>query len=136
MTVATPPADPSLAARSTPWSAIVWWEIRRIPFNIALAVAGLASLAAIYGVFDPLVPPGEDLIEPVPLYLAVGLYAAMANAGYTLGWVSELIWSGGDPARTEPFRARVFYAGLLGSVTLTLAPAAVAGLAWLLIRGS
>lgn len=136
MTAAVTPADQSLAARSTPWSAIVWWEIRRIPFNIALAVAGLASIAAIHGVFGPLAPPGEDLIEPVLLYVAVGLYAAAANAGYTLGWISELIWSGGDPARTQPFRTRVFYAGLVGSLALTLTPAAIAGLAWLFIRGS
>lgn len=132
----TDAVSPEVQERPSRWSVIGWWELRRIPFNISLAVAGMGSLIAIYSVSAPYIPAGEDFIEPVLLYALVGLYAIGANAGYTFGWISELVWSGGDPSRTRPFRARAYYLGLAGSIVLTLAPAFIAGIAWLFLAGA
>ncbi len=95
-----------------PWDAILWWELRRIPFNAALALAGVITVGLLEVLGAPLVPPGEDLIEPVFLFLMVGVYAVLANLGFTLGWVTELLWSGGETTRTEPMRNRIFWLGL------------------------
>ena len=111
-------------ARPPPWDAIVWWEIRRIAFNLALLAAGLISVfvAMSTGFFFP------------AMILAIVAYALAANLFYTLGWISELLWSGGDTARTAPFRSRVFRFGLLGSVILTLLPGVLIAFVWVVLH--
>ena len=123
-----------MTVRPPPWDAIAWWELRRIPFNLALAAAGAASTLAVIGIGDALAKPGEDAIEPLALFVLILGYAVAANALYTLGWISELLWSGGDTARTAPFRPRVFRLGLVFSVVLTLLPGALAALLWLVFQ--
>jgi hypothetical protein len=110
--------------RPPPWDAIVWWEVRRVPFNLALLASGLITVA---------VALGTGFFLPA-LILGVAAYAAAANLLYTLGWISELLWSGGDTARTAPFRRRVFRLGLIGSVILTLLPAVLIALVWATLR--
>jgi hypothetical protein len=81
-----------------------------------------------------LVKPGQDFIEPAILWLVSALFAIVANIFYTIGWVSEWLWSGGDTARTEPFRRRVFRLGLAASSAVTFSPAAFMSLAWAVMR--
>ena len=137
MTCATPPDHQARATRRTTqaWSIILWWEMLRLPFNVALALAGATSLIVVHGVAEPFAAPGEDVIEPALLWVLAALYALAANLCYTLGWLSELVWSGGDPTRTRPYRMRVFFLGLIGSFILTLSPALIAGAIWLFVRG-
>ncbi len=117
-----------------PWDAIAWWEFRRIAFNLVLAAAGAASTLAVIGVGDAFAKPGEDFIEPPALFVLILGYAVAANALYTVGWISELLWSGGDTARTEPFRRRVFRVGMIFSVVLTLLPGVLMVLLWLVFQ--
>jgi hypothetical protein len=121
---------PSLTRTSLPWDAIVWWEIRRIPFNLAVGVAGLITLATILEIGVRLASPGEDFIEPAVLWAGAILYGLVANALYTLGWITEVIWTAGDTSRSKPLRNRVFLAGLAGSVCLTLLPGIGLALLW------
>jgi hypothetical protein len=59
-----------------PWyQIIIWWELRRIPFNIIMYFIGVASFYIGY-ITIPL------------LYIILGL---LLNIGYTLGWIIELI---------------------------------------------
>ncbi len=58
------------------WEIILWWEIRRIPYNIIMYFIGLLSFYICF-VTIPLV------------YLVIGLFL---NILYTLGWVVELIY--------------------------------------------
>jgi len=46
------------AAMRRPWDSVIWWELRRIPFNILMLVAGALSGAAIVliGSVDRAVP--------------------------------------------------------------------------------
>ena len=113
-----------------PWDAIAWWEIRRIPFNLVLLFAGVLSIVVAEFVGGRLLPPGEDLEEPLGLIAGVILYAIAANVCYSLGWITELIWTWGNTQRTETMRPKVFLAGLVFSTVLTLAPAAIALLIW------
>ena len=106
-----------------PWDSIVWWELRRIPYNLAVLAAGVVTVFAIIGIGSRFVKTGEDVIEPLGLLAGGVAFGILANLFYTLGWISELLWSGGDTSRSEPLRPRVFWFGLIGSVLLTLAPA-------------
>jgi len=113
-----------------PWDAIVWWEIRRIPFNACLLVAGLVSGLVIELVGSRLVKPGEDVEEPLGIIVGVIGYAIAANLCYTISWISELLWSWGDTSRTEMMRKKIFRIGLAFSVAITLMPAILVPLGW------
>src|SRR5690242_17393343 len=108
---------------TAPWDSIVWWEIRRILFNGVLLVAGVVTVFAVVGLGNMMTPPGQDFIEPPLLFILIAGYAVAANAFYTLGWLTELLWSGGDTAKTAPYRRRIFWLGLILSTGLTLLPA-------------
>jgi hypothetical protein len=76
--------DPS----PTPWKVIVWWEIRRIPFNIIIGLYGFVCLIIFLMAIGTSgrLQAGEDAVEPIGL-----LFAPFAiNALYTLGWLVEI----------------------------------------------
>ncbi len=109
---------------------ILWWEARRLFFNIVVGSAGLITVCAV--LFSAMM--AEKLVnEPIgwpdpPLFAIIGvvLYAISANLCYTGGWLAELIsrevW--GDKARS--FGEISFTLGVIFSVLLTLLPGAVA----------
>ena len=114
-----------------PWDAIVWWEIRRFPYNAVLAILGIITIGIVMSVGSRFAAPGEDVEEPLGLIIGALLYGIVANAFYTLGWISELLWSGGDTSRTESLRKRVFSVGLIVSCAVTLVPAVLIPALWL-----
>lgn len=79
----TPPAPPL-----TPLGALRWWELRRIPFNLVIAVYGLLCFAvflwAILG--SHTLQPGEDAIEPLAIIMA----PFFVNVAFTFGWLVEV----------------------------------------------
>ncbi len=113
------------------WETIIWWEFRRIPYNIIVGLAGIVT--SILMLLTALVCEkviGEPIGMPDPpiiLVLGVVLYGIAANICYTLGWVGELmamkIWSD----RIEAFGEAAFTLGTVGSVLLTLMPALLTG---------
>jgi hypothetical protein len=117
-----------------PWDAIQWWEVRRIPFNLVLAALGLVTVLVIEVVGSTLAKPSEDAVEPALLFVGVVLYGIGANMAYTLGWITELLWSAGDTNKAEVLRARVFLIGLLGSSIVTVFPAVLASVIWAGVR--
>jgi len=60
------------------YQVILWWELRRIPYNLIMAAVGLLSMA-IMAVSIPL----------IYVLMAVGL-----NVLYTGGWMVELLGRG------------------------------------------
>jgi hypothetical protein len=115
-----------------PWDAIVWWEIRRVPYNLLLGLLGFFTVVVIEWVGSHFVRPGEDVEEPLGVFLGVISYGMLANIFYTLGWISELLWSGGDTTRTEAMRRKVFRVGVIFSAILTLLPAALIPALWII----
>jgi hypothetical protein len=113
-----------------PFDAVVWWERRRIPYNLMLLVSGAVSFAVILFVGARLVNPGEDVIEPLAVIFGAVVYFVGANVAYTLGWITELLWSGGDTSRTEMRRAVVYRKGVIFSIVLTVLPAVLIPVLW------
>jgi hypothetical protein len=70
------------------FDAIVWWELRRIPFNLILGSYGLLCLLLFAWALDGSgnLAPGEDAIEPMLLIAA----PIAINVLYTLGWLLEV----------------------------------------------
>jgi len=115
-----------------PWDAIVWWEIRRVPYNAVLAILGVVTTAVVLWLGSHVAP--DVGFEPLGLIAGALLYGLGANVFYTLGWISEILWSGGDTSLTERFRKRVFSVGLIASCVLTLLPAVFIPALWLMFR--
>jgi uncharacterized membrane protein YeiB len=108
------------------WDVIAWWESRRIPYNLIVGAAGIASaiVMLIMGfATEPVV--GDNLGSPLFAIFAVTMYGIMANICFTAGWVLELlsrrIWG----TRAEAFGEIAFTWGTLASVIVTLIPAGV-----------
>ncbi len=70
------------------WRVILWWEIRRIPYNLIIAVYGFVSLLIFFWAIltSGQLQPGEDAVEPIGLILA----PFAVNFCYTFGWLAEL----------------------------------------------
>jgi hypothetical protein len=112
--------------------AIVWWERRRLAFNLIVLMAGACTIFVLRVCGSLLVRLGADVIEPSGLLPGILVYALGVNICYTLGWVTELLWSDGDTSRTGALRPTVYRWGLTFSVAVTLLPAFVVPLLWLM----
>jgi hypothetical protein len=108
---------------------ILWWEKRRVPYNLIVGVAGLFTCAVTVAVAviasdkfgEPLGLPDP----PIFAVLAVIAYGVGANVCYTGGWISEALVRKIWQERTGAFGQITFVLGLVFSVLITLAPAAL-----------
>jgi hypothetical protein len=113
----------SESGRLSPWRTILWWEVRRLPYNGLLAVLGSASLLVFFWTISQSgeLKPGEDAEEPLALLAA----PVLANVAYTLGWMTELVANvvlRSSARRIGPGLLRV---GLAFSAVVVFTPAAV-----------
>lgn len=74
------------------WRVVLWWEIRRIPYNVLVGLYGISCLLIFCWAIETSghLKPGEDAVEPIALFAA----PFGVNIFYTLGWLVEV------PART------------------------------------
>lgn len=88
------------------WQIILWWELRRVPYNLVMAGVGLLSMA-IMAVTIPL----------IYVLMAVGL-----NVLYTAGWPAELLVRAFSrhPERGQRFAPRAWLAYLVLSALVPL----------------
>src|SRR5208282_2455854 len=80
---------------------IVWWEIRRIPYNLIVGFYGLICLVVFYWAINSSgqLKEGDDAIEPLALIFApIGV-----NICYTLGWFVQLLFRKKSSPRFAPF---------------------------------
>ena len=113
--------------------AIVWWEARRIPYNLIVGSAGIVTCVVVgfiavaaqeffnsdFGVPDP----------PFFALFGVILYGILANICFTAGWIVELFLRRFSPRKADRFATNGFFYGVIFSVFLTRAPAALVGVA-------
>jgi hypothetical protein len=108
---------------------IAWWESRRIPYNLIVGAAGIASAIVMlitgfvteHVVGEAIGVPGSPFFAIV----AVIVYGIMANICFTGGWILELVSRHIWGTRAEAFGEIAFTWGTLCSVLLTLVPAAI-----------
>ncbi len=101
---------------------LLWWEWRRILYNALLLIVGMSSIAGMEWLLSPLIPLGDNAVEPMLLILGIAVYGLMANVCYTLGWIVELSSRKRD-ATAARLRGRwMFRNGLLFSCVLTSLP--------------
>ena len=106
---------------------ILWWELRRGPFNLLVGAAGVVSI--ICGVLTALLTGSECGVPDPPLFAVIGivLYGIAANLMYTGGWILELVLR--PHMGTRKFAQVAFAAGLSLSVLFTISPSVVVPIA-------
>jgi hypothetical protein len=108
------------------WSIIQWWESRRVAYNAAVGMAGLATLATL-GMFSAL--PPHPMRFGIP-WEPIVLYGILANVFFTAGPALDIAicrrWGPGFSA-VGPALFRYGFAFALG---LTLLPIPVVVLGW------
>ncbi|GAC1650146.1 MAG: hypothetical protein NVS4B3_08470 [Gemmatimonadaceae bacterium] len=117
---------PYPAARRGWFSRLNWWESRRLPYNVIVGAAGLGSLAVLVAV--TVVPP--RLPHMLPDWRLIVAYGVIANAAYTLGFVTESTLRAWWPEAPE-VAPTLFREGLLLSVGLSILPGLGAAGLWL-----
>ena len=112
------PAPAQRSARSI----LVWWEHRRLTYNLAVGAAGLASVAWI-GLLESLIPGGPGFV--LAPWQPIVLFGISANLCYTFGSLIESIalkiWGYG----LLPIGPGLYRMGLTFSLGLALLPGLV-----------
>ncbi len=102
---------------------ILWWELRRILYNLVVGFTGLLGLVlSDFAIIKFIIENGDDPpgIGPVTVFLM--------NVSYTAGWVVEVTFRRAHddtPAWVGPL---LFKIGLVFSMVLVLMPSLVLGL--------
>ena len=96
---------------------ILWWERRRIFYNVVMLVAGIVTMALAILLKEIQV---SELINVFPVIL---IFALSANLFYTLGWITEIVGRRMMPDKEFLKKAApvLFISGLCLSVFFTLA---------------
>jgi hypothetical protein len=112
------------AGERTAWEIIVWWETRRIAYNLIMAVVGICGLLAFFALISASgeLQPGEDAVEPFVVFAA----PLVANICYTAGWVMELV-AHATGVRSNRIGPALFGAGLAFSCAVAWLPALLWG---------
>jgi hypothetical protein len=103
---------PLYQAHSTS-EVVMWWESRRALYNAAVGAAGTLSLIALALVGHM---PAELML------IGTLVYGFMANVGYTLGPVADLILRRALGHRADVIGPVLFRYGFVFSLGLTLLP--------------
>jgi len=103
----------------TPGQVILWWEARRIPYNIAVGIVGFVSVAVLLALGPRVAHPDEPLFSPFFMFGGILLYGVGANICYTAGWIVELAIRKFGAQSTDRFAQSAFKSGLLFSCLLT-----------------
>ena len=97
----------------------MWWELRRIPYNLTLLVTGILGILCMTLVVDR----GGDFISG----LAIMGFAFLANFFYTLGWVVELFLRFFNLQKATRFGLKSFKIGFIIAICGTFTPSLIFG---------
>ena len=112
------------------YDVILWWELRRIPYNLIVGIVGMAGIV-LYIYIDtlpPQLPPEQLQFEYGPALL---LRAMLGNFFYTGGWVCELVLRSLTRQQIRWFGPVMFSLGLMLSLALPTLEVALDILYWL-----
>jgi hypothetical protein len=117
---------PAPARRSVP-GILAWWERRRFAYNVFVGTSGLVSLAVVTTL--QAIPPFSS--PQFPPWQVIVAYGVGANVLYTLGSVVEIaaekLWRG----ELLPIGPALYRMGLTFAVGLTLFPALLMIMVWI-----
>ena len=104
------------------WEIIIWWELRRIPYNLIVGTLGMIFLLvfALINDLPPVAPPEERSVS----FFLVPLFGVLANLCYTGGWIAELLLRAIWREKARDVGPQLLLVGLLMSLVPLPLPAA------------
>jgi hypothetical protein len=102
----------------------MWWELRRIPYNLTLLVSGIISILCMSFVVNG----AGDFISG----LAIMGFAFLANFFYSFGWVTELLLRLFSRRKATWFGLKSFKIGFIIAICGTFVPPLAFGIAGLI----
>ena len=108
---------------------IIWWEKRRIPYNIIIGIIGAISLILFFVFIESAneLKSGEDAIEPIALLIA----PIAINICYTSGWIVETIINSIRRKKDKPIGPKLMKIGMVFSIVVLLIPSTTWFVIWL-----
>jgi hypothetical protein len=103
------------------WKVILWWEFRRIPYNLIVGVVGGIATSFYVFTFVKHIGPEVD-VDFLSMYFMVGVAGIAANVAYTFGWLLEVLFLRMPESRGIYRSHTAFKYGLLLSVLLVSLP--------------
>lgn len=110
-------------------SIVIWWELRRIPYNIFVGCLGIISLILFFFFIEHSgqLNPGEDALEPLALIFA----PLFINIAYTSGWIVEIILRKIVKIHKHEIGVLLLKAGVIFSIAVILFPSTIWGVIYL-----
>jgi hypothetical protein len=108
------------------WEIILWWELRRIPYNLIVGLCGLLSLLLV-GLISMASSFDLDLDSPL---LQILFFGFAANLFYTGGWIAELLARRFWVERAQNLGPQLLLIGLAFSLMLDFSPVAILLVSW------
>src|SRR6476620_7270833 len=84
-------------ANFTRANIVRWWEARRLRYNLYVGAFGIATWFLVWIAGSAAVKPGVDFEEPIAMIFGPMIYACIANACDTLGWIADTASSQSRP---------------------------------------
>jgi hypothetical protein len=130
------PAYERRSPLSDPVQIRKWWEERRLFYNKIVGGVGIVTCVLMIScgvVSEPIVGEAIGLPDP-PILVPLGIiaYGIAANICYTGGWIVESFLSKKGTADTDEFGVRAFSCGVKFSAGLTLFPAVLCWVVFLI----
>jgi hypothetical protein len=104
---------------------ILWWEFRRILYNLLLIVFGIFALTILSFIVKDL---WSFFSPPILFLIWTGLFLFLANVLYTSGWIFQLITRHSSNKFINRIRPKIFIYGLIFSFGIQLIPALASGI--------
>jgi len=101
---------------------ILWWEARRILYNVVVGIVGFVSVTVLLALGPRFAGDQEPLFSPFLLFAGILLYGIGANLCYTFGWATELVLRKVSSRDTAGFASSAFKTGLTLSCVVTSLP--------------
>jgi len=106
--------------KNRPWyNVVLWWEIRRILYNIILLFSSFIALSLLSLIIKDLTP---FFSPPIFFFMAIAVFVLLANVFYSLGWVFQLIARNSSNRFIKKNIPRIFIYGLIFSFLIQLIP--------------
>jgi hypothetical protein len=115
---------------ATSWRIFVWWELRRIPYNLIVGGIGAVSLILFFFFVTHAhgIAPGEEAIEP----MAIVAVPFVMNVCYTAGWMIEGILRLCHIVKTRELGLVLFKLGWAFSLFVVILPTTIWGIGYVI----
>lgn len=107
-----------------PWyKVLLWWEFRRLLYNLLLIVLGFIALTILSFIVKDL---WTFFSPPIFFFMWTGVFIILANVFYTSGWIFQLITRKNNNSFIQKVTPRIFLYGIAFSFLIQLIPSITA----------